>query len=238
MVACQSGACMQQPNATLAVNPQLNGTVHLATSQQLRSPGKCKGLTGTQWFLDRDGGEAYTVEEDASGPTSSHFNVTCVKGPGSPCTSWQAATGTLHVETQQVDVVFNSGGSQTGSLTPDCKRVYWCPQPSGCKNFWCEKSECAQPGPPPPPPPPQEGVVSVRDKCHAIFWRNQAGTNGGTSGGPAWFREVEHPPSNITVHIVPHSHLDPGWLYTVEAMYKGTQGFTNSGPFTHSSPSA
>ena len=62
--------------------------------------------------------------------------------------------------------------------------------------------------------------------------------NGGTAGGPAWFREVDSPPSNVTVHIVPHSHLDPGWLYTVEAMYEGTDGFTNSGDKGPDSPAA
>ena len=32
---------------------------------------------------------------------------------------------------------------------------------------------------------------------------------------------MEHPPATVTVHLVPHSHMDPGWLATVDEMFTG-----------------
>ena len=30
---------------------------------------------------------------------------------------------------------------------------------------------------------------------------------------------ISHMNSDINIHIIPHTHLDPGWLYTAEEYY-------------------
>ena len=270
-VTCRSGACAGK-NATSALSvvtsPSLNGSVTLSGSVPMAMPaaprvaaGKCASLEGSAWCLGRDCGEKYTIAEQARAPAAGRgaavaFNVTCVKGPGSRCSSWQSATGALDTALQRVSVTFNTGGGQSGQLDPDCKRVYWCKAGSACGNFWCGRGDCRKP--PPPPPAPTRGVLSVKDRCHAIFWRDADGTDGGTKGGPvncpsrirpafpvlagvcgklqqtdstcsarhrqadrrrftnisphrpAWYREVAHPPANVSVHIVPHSRVAGG----------------------------
>lgn len=252
-VACASGPCMtQNASSTLSAvtKPLMNGTVSLLGAAPMASsdddaapepsplsPKKCTALDGTHWCLGHGCGEQYLLSDSLDG---SAINVSCVKGPGSPCSSWQSATGAFDAASQTLAVKFNSGGGQTGFVSDNCKRVYWCDKSAGgCKNFWCQKGACTAPAPPAPPPGPQVGILSIRDHCHAIFWYTADGsTDGGTSGGPAWYREVAAPPTNVTVHIVPHSHLDPGWLWTVQDMYAGTRGFTNSGDKGPHSPAA
>ena len=69
----------------------------------------------------------------------------------------------------------------------------------GCKNMWCAQGDCGKPPPPAPPAGRQGGILSIKDHCHAIFWATAQGTDGGTAGGPAWYREVAEPPTNVTV---------------------------------------
>ena len=123
-VSCQSGPCMKQPNSTLRA--VMNGTVAMvqAASKRAESPGKCENVQGHDWFLHDAHGEHYEFVEGESTPTSSSFSVKCVPGPGSKCTSWQTAAGKLDVSTQTATVTFNDGRSQSGVLTPDCKRIY------------------------------------------------------------------------------------------------------------------
>lgn len=224
-VRCVSGPCIGYAARLTAVTvPKINGTVTLipasgakantanAANATIQHQQDCSSLAGGRWCLGQGCGEQYAVTEKKMGSGKTLVNVSCVNGPGSPCTSWQRATGVLNIAKQTLEVSFNTGGGQTGTVASDCSRVYWCAHPAGCSNFWCEKGECRRPAPPSPPLGPRMGVVSIKDDCHAIFFADQQGTDGGTGGGDAWYREVANSPQKVTVHIVPHSHLDPGWL--------------------------
>eukprot|EP01052_Picozoa_sp_SAG31_P055135 SAG31_NODE_15055_length_773_cov_0.740356_1_plen_110_part_10 len=107
-----------------------NSAVHLSggtptvTNQLREDPQRCLSLQGIHWCLGRGCGEQYTilrVGDSEGGSNKFSFNVTCDKDRRSRCTSWQSASGVLDAESQKVTVIFNTGGTQTGLLDPDCQ---------------------------------------------------------------------------------------------------------------------
>ena len=96
------------PPATLRV--AANGTIVLtpATDPRAAAPAKCPAVrTGADWCLGASNqqfgcGEKYSIQAGSAGKqTDPEFSVRCKKGKGSPCSSWQTATGSLDVASQR-----------------------------------------------------------------------------------------------------------------------------------------
>jgi len=108
-VACVAGACPPSlAPATLRV--AANGTIVLtpATDPRAAAPAKCPAVrTGADWCLGASNqqfgcGEKYSIQAGSAGKqTDPEFSVRCKKGKGSPCSSWQTATGSLDVASQR-----------------------------------------------------------------------------------------------------------------------------------------
>lgn len=58
------------------------------------------------------------------------------------------------------------------------------------------------------------GVLSGASECRSIVWGNLT----------KWQRLPPRPPQPLTLHVVPHSHMDPGWQGTTADMYKVAKG--------------
>ena len=151
-------SCMGLRRARLAAEAGarlvLLGAVAVSTSSP--AAGRTSGTTCTEllgaddWYCH---GEHMRVEQQhVVNASADHFNVRCIKGGRSLCSSWRSASGVLDIHAQQVTVKFDTGASQTGNLSSDCRRILWCGLP-GCPS-WCQKDDCGSVPPPPPPPPP------------------------------------------------------------------------------------